>query len=108
MNAGALRNRVQIQSRRSSRSLSGEEIVVWTTILTCWAAIVQNGGKENRVADVNAPVTDALITIRYSPLVKSDMRVLFGADAYAIYAVMDPQGRREWIHLNCTKGLSDG
>lgn len=102
MAAGKLRNRVLLQRLVQRSGVPGETLISWTVIAAIWAEIRDLTGREWYEAQ-QLPEGDVTtdIIIRYRADVTRQMRVTHGADIYDIVAVLDRDGRREWLTLKC-------
>ena len=103
MQAGFLRNQVELQTNSPSTNGFGEQIASWTTVATVWASITPLSGREFVEAKAREVDATVRITIRY----RSDMlptpnwRVKFGSRYYDIDSVINRDERGKTVDLMC-------
>jgi len=111
--AGRLIHRVELQAKNVSRDAMGGEVVTWTKQSSAaadglWAARVEAlSGRSLIAAQQAQSEVTARILMRNNPAVQADWRVLYGADVYAIHAII-PDADGVGMNLQCAKGLLDG
>ena len=111
--AGRLIHRVELQAKNVSRDAMGGEVITWTKQSSIasdglWAARVEAlSGKALMAAQQAQSEVTARILMRNNPAVQADWRVLYGADVYAIHAII-PDADGVGMNLQCAKGLLDG
>ncbi len=102
---GPLRHRVTLQTRIAAGLPTGDlgADFSWAEIDTVWASVMALGGAQAEIA--GRPQSDAryAVTIRYTSAVAADDRMLWRGEAYDITAVQDPDGRQQWLTLECTR-----
>jgi SPP1 family predicted phage head-tail adaptor len=104
MRAGRLRHLIQIQAKSVTRNSLGEEIVTWTTVHTCWAAIEPLSGQELLRAQAESAEMDVRIVIRWREGIKPEMRVIWaeqGGHTYNIRAVVNARTAQRDTQLMC-------
>lgn len=105
MEAGKLRNRVDLQRVTVTRDSHGDQVKTWATLATVWASIEPLSGREFlQASQVMSDVT-VRIKIRGNPdlaLTPKD-RVKFGARVFDIRHVIDWGGRGVETQLLCTE-----
>lgn len=101
--AGQLNQRVELQSpvRALAPGTNGEVVLTWETLATVWASVRGTGGREGVQADQVRADLDHLVEIRFRDNVISEQRLLYRSRVLSIEAVIDPDGRRERLHLHC-------
>lgn len=106
MQAGKLRDRVQLQSATTSRDSIGGFSKSWTTYATVWGALKSSGGTERKEADK----THAQVTCQWEFRFRSDVmprhRILFGDRTFEITRVSDPDSMRVRILAECVEEIS--
>lgn len=99
---GELRHRITIQKPVSTQDEFGQPTDSWDNVITLWAKVEDLSGREYFIAQqVPASQVNARITIRWRVGIKSEMRIVHGDRILNIKAVLDPDGRRKWLHLMC-------
>lgn len=91
MEAGRLRHRVTIQSRRPPelRNSTGEVITAWVDVDTVWASIDPVSGLENVDREAWQATVTQKVRIRRRAGVTPDMRVTVGTRIFNIKAVLE-------------------
>ena len=98
--AGNLDQKIALQQRTAGSDAWGQPLQTWSTVATTWANIrLQTGAEAIRGGAATAAVR-ASIRIRYRTGVTAGMRVLHGATAYDIEAVLVAPDRHS-IDLVC-------
>ncbi len=111
---GELRHRLSIQAERATSDGGGGMSDPWTdpvTVATVWGkveplSIGQGAGGERLHA---AQIQDRLshrIVIRHRTGITAAMRVMFGARAFNIRAVIDVDERGRFLELLCDEGVA--
>lgn len=101
INAGDLDKRVIIQYPALSRDSYGAETQTWTDLVTVWAGIITDSGREFFAAQkINSEVT-AVIKIRYRADIKTTMRIKYGNRFFDILFVNDVNQGHEELQLLC-------
>jgi len=114
--AGKLRHEITIESDdRSTASSTGYHNSSWSTFHTCYASIRNAKGSELIQAGEVASRIDTLITIRYQPGIRANMRVKATVQDsevryYNIGYVNSILERNEMIELACSRleNITDG
>ena len=101
---GRLRHRVLLQAPAGAADGGGGTVAAWSDVATVWAAIAPLTGRERVQAEQVAARASHRVTIRWRAGVTAAMRLSMGARAFAIRAVLDPDGRRRWLELACEEG----
>lgn len=102
-----LNKRITIQQKTAGQDGAGQPIDTWTTVATVWAEVKDVSGREFIAAQAGQAEVTTKVTIRYLAGIKSDMRVVHGADVYNIIVPLDAGDKRELL-LMCSRGVSDG
>lgn len=104
MQAGPLRNRIELQRKTATRDASGEPIETWATYATVWAARIGGAGGE-RIAGQQVTGRGGVVwRIRYrSPAPSIDERVKHGDATFDINDADDVENRHKEILLSCTE-----
>jgi SPP1 family predicted phage head-tail adaptor len=103
MMAGRLRHRIMVEQKTKSRGATGEETVIWSTLVTRWAEIKPMTGKELYAAaiQIEGKITH-LIRIRYdaeTAAITPNMRVNYGGRYFNIEAALNVFEQDKEIHL---------
>ena len=105
LRAGDLRNRITIERPVEVRGDSGSVVKDWQPIpyATVWSARTDLSGAElYQAQQINARVSTRF-TIRHRNGLDARMRVISDGVPYAIESVQDPEGRREFLVLLCSR-----
>jgi SPP1 family predicted phage head-tail adaptor len=106
MNAGKLRNKIEIQRRDKTPDGAGGFKVDWVKIADTWAWIKPMGGTEGLVAmQLQAQVSHDII-IRYRSNLTAADRIVFQGRAFNIVSVIDIEERQHWMQLRCMEGVA--
>ena len=104
-----LNKRVTIQEKSVTRAANGEEIITWTTHKELWAEVAPIRGREFFAADQMQGAADYRVTLRYTPSITRDMRVLFGSTVLDIVAEpINANSANRTTELMCVSGIRDG
>jgi SPP1 family predicted phage head-tail adaptor len=97
--AGALRDKVTIQRKSTSRGAAGGEVNSWVDLAEVWAGIMPLSGRE--LASQRSIYADAThkILIRYRDDVTPKMRVLFGTRQFDIASSLNMDGHRRYLEI---------
>jgi SPP1 family predicted phage head-tail adaptor len=101
MQAGKLNSCVKLQQLTSGQDEIGQPVQTWSDVATVWADIRHLSGLEVVKADSPASVVKASIRIRYRTGINAGMRVLHGATAYNITAVLPDEAKKQYTDLAC-------
>ena len=105
MEAGKLRNQVELQRVAVTADAFGDQVKTWATLATVWASIEPLSGRE--FLQASQVMSD--ITVRIKIRGRSDIaltpkdRVLFGARTFDIRHVIDWGGNGIETQLLCTE-----
>lgn len=109
MEAGKLRNRVDIQEKGTGTGPTGQPVSTWITVFPRIAASVRHvSGMEAIRQGIESTQVNTSIRIRYRTGVTAGMRVKHGENVYDIEAVMPDVERRDHLDLSCKTGANDG
>lgn len=100
MEIGRLRSRVTLQSPSTEEDELGQPIPGWVDVASVWADIRNVSGLDAIKSGADVSIVRASARIRYRADVTAAMRLVFGATAYAITAVL-PDQRRKYLDLVC-------
>ncbi|MBK5206121.1 MAG: phage head closure protein [Polaromonas sp.] len=103
MRAGNLDQRITIQTPATGQDAYGSPLTGWTDFATVWAGIQDLSGREYLAAAATQNATTSKITIRHLAGIVPSMRVLHGAVAFNIEAVLG-QDKRQLL-LMCSRGV---
>lgn len=101
MDAGLMRHKIIIQQLDSARNEFGEPENIWVDTVIARASINPVSGKDFIAAMKEQAEITHKVTIRYNPLVKSSMRVKFGARLFRILHVIDTWEQHREMVLMC-------
>ena len=108
MQAGALSERITIESLEVTRNSIGEESKAWVTFAETWADVVTLRGQEFVAAMQAQFRVDIKVRVRYRAGINNRMRIQWRGQPYAVVEVMDGGPRREYIEMLCASGVEDG
>lgn len=106
MKAGALDQRVTIQTPATGQNAYGEPNTGWTDVALVWAGVFDLSGREFLAASATQNAVQTKILIRYMAGIVPSMRVLHGSVTYNIEAVLGQDKRQ--LMLMCSRGVNDG
>jgi SPP1 family predicted phage head-tail adaptor len=101
MRAGELTSRITIQRPADGEDERGQPLTTWTDVATVWATIAFTSGLGAIKAEAPVSVVKASIRIRYRMGIAAGMRVLEGAAAYQVRAVLPDRAGRDYVDLVC-------
>ncbi len=107
MDAGSLTCRVTIQERAAGKDAANQPIDGWTTVAQRWANISGQtglGSITNMQDNVPASVERYSIRMRYTDIVKPEMRVLYQGQVFDVRQVRMDFARKEYTDLVCELG----
>jgi SPP1 family predicted phage head-tail adaptor len=108
LDSSSLNRRITIQSRASTLDSFGQQVTTWTDLLSCWASLESQSGKELLAAQaINSELTD-MVTVLYRSTVTAAMRVLYQGRVLNIQSVIDPDTAHVALQLMCSEGLNQG
>ena len=106
MRAGRLRNRVTLQKSLGVPDSYGQPIRSWVNVVTVWAGVENINGREQYRAQAERAELTHLVLIRYRPDVGPVARVLYGSRVLDVESVVDPDNRRQDLHLLCREQVA--
>lgn len=110
MQTGKLRHRVQIQQQSTAQDGYNEPIVTWAPLASIWAEIRPLSTRERLMAaaDQVQAKADHAIIIRFREDIGVMQRIVYGARIFDIEGVVDPDGRRHRLRLDCSEVAASG
>ena len=107
MDAGTLRERLQIQRHTLIDQGGGGSSVAWVEQRTVWGRVQPLEGREQIQAMGLAPTGMYQVTIRYRDDVKPATDRLFWKDMILnIRTATNPDERRQWLEMMCEAGVA--
>lgn len=108
MQAGRLRDIIEIQKRPTTRDASGQRSGAWVPVLSgVYAEVIDLAGQELINAQVLAAEVNVQINMRGFPLwrasVRPDCRVVFDGRVFDIKGAINPDGRNRELQLFCVE-----
>lgn len=107
MQAGRLDQRVTLQASVRTPDAIGEPVPAWSDLATVWANVRDMSGREVNAARAVQSEAVRRVTIRWRADITADMRVLHRGRIMVITAPPREVGRREFLELDCSEGLTD-
>ena len=104
--AGKLRHRIQIVKANGTVDSFGgvpQDLVDWTVLHNCWAAIDTLNGRDMLTSDSFMSEVNLQVTIRFFPDVDSSCRVWFNGKTFQITATVNPDQRTKMLILLCVE-----
>ena len=105
--AGALDQRVTLQSRSVTTDAYGQDAIVWTDIATVWAQCQALRGREFFAAAQTQQEQTVKVRIRYRAGIDQKCRLVWRGVNHDITGVI-PVGRNEMLEIMCMAGVKDG
>ncbi len=108
MQAGTLKDRVELQRVAVTVDSHGDQTKTWSTLATVWSQKIELTGRERQVASlILADVTHEFrIRKRVDLALTPKDRVKFGARIFDIRAVIERADRRDEWRLQCTEVIT--
>lgn len=109
--SGALRHRVDIQSRTNAQdATTGEITPTWSTLYSSVPAQIEPlSVREFMAAQANQSDITTRITIRYRAGLTADMRILHGTTIYNPAGFLpDKESGTEYLTIPCGTGVNEG
>ena len=108
LGAGKLRERVTFEKRSDdTRDALGSQTSAWVEHATVWAQRIPGKGDEVPVTGQLAVQVDETFVVRHRTDLLETMRLVWRGAAHEIVA-LSPDVKREFITVQCTKGIRDG
>jgi SPP1 family predicted phage head-tail adaptor len=101
LKAGDLRTPIVIQSKTVTYNSLNEPIAAWATLLSPWAAKMDDAGRETRAAQRIVAETEIVLRIRYDSRVTTLNRVVYAGRTFEILHVDDEEFRHISLLLSC-------
>lgn len=101
MKAGQLDQRVTVERLEQGQDEIGQPYSTWTPVVTLWAAVEPQAGREFVAAGAAQSQLTTKIRIRYRPGIQSDDRVIHNGKAMNIQSVIDYRSQRRELVLMC-------
>jgi head-tail adaptor len=95
INAGAMRDQVQVQQRSTVQDTAGEPQTIWSVFATVRAEVIRMPGKEVWDAVTRNGRVPTTWKLRFLDGVFPKMRLVSRNKVYDIVSAIDPTGRRE-------------
>lgn len=118
MRAGALRRRIALQVRDTSKDDYGQQVATWTDYMTGVPAEIEPlSGRALEAARVMQSEVSHLITVRYTPMLANPLKIATMRAVYAnggttryfdIGAAINVEERNKEIRIYASEGLSLG
>jgi SPP1 family predicted phage head-tail adaptor len=103
MKSGMLRHKVLIQNPSESTDTQGGAEFTWTTVATAWAAVEPLSSREQYWQSQLQTLGTHKVTLRYTALVTSRSRILFGTRTFEITSKVNTEERGEELVLVCVE-----
>jgi SPP1 family predicted phage head-tail adaptor len=91
MQAGRLRERVQVQRAATTRDDYNAEVLTWSTVATVWAQVLERGGREPVLADRPVMLISYEVTVRDGLTITHADRLLWRGKTLSIETVTPVQ-----------------
>lgn len=98
---GKLRERVTLERMVRTPDGFGGTGVSWSLVATCRAEVISFKGREHTRAGRTETRTPFRVVTRYREDVTSAMRIRWRDRLLDIQSVIDPDGERRWLALDC-------
>ena len=109
ISAGQLNQRIKFQQKSIVKNSIGEEIATWSDVVTVWAKVMPLRGNAFYAANQQQHVIDARFLIRARTGLKTDMRLVWGAENYDITNIIP--GTDKYVgtlEITAVHGAKDG
>lgn len=100
MTAGALRHRIDLQSRVNTVDAIGQPSTAWTSTAFLWGDIRYLNGLSAIKSGADVSLTRVSIRVRHGTF-NAGQRIVYGNEIFEIEAVL-PDGKKAFIDLVCT------
>lgn len=107
MRAGALDQRVTLQSRSVTQDAYGQDVITWVDIATVWAECQPLRGREFFAAMQVQQEQTVKVHIRYRTGIDQTCRLVWDGVNHDITGVI-PVGRKDMLEIMCLAGVKDG
>lgn len=106
MKAGQLKEFVTVQQAATTSDVGPGKTVAWTTLAAdLFAAVIPAGGAERLQVDGIRSYVSYRVTLRHRDDIEPKMRLIWGSRVLQIQTVVDPDGRRRTLELDCVEAL---
>jgi SPP1 family predicted phage head-tail adaptor len=105
MQAGKLRNRIELQAPSYSRDSMGAEITTYATKATVWGAVRPLSGSLYFTAKQADSSVSGEVEIRYRIDITPTWRLKIGERILSIVTIIDPENRHEKLWIKYSEGL---
>lgn len=89
MRSGNLKHKLTFQDQTELKNDFGEAVNDWNDIYICRASIQTISGKETYLSNQNYSTLSHKLRVRYSNLINTKQRILFGTRVFNILAVLN-------------------
>lgn len=104
LDAGQLNNRVEFRRKQQTSDGKGGFVVTWPLLVTVWAEVQGQDGREAVIAQALQGISTYRIRIYYRGDITPDMQVRFSGIDFNIRSVSDPNGDREQLVILADTG----
>lgn len=101
MKARNLKHKVVFQEQTEGKNSFGEVLNTWNDVLTCRVSINTISGKETYLSNQNYSTLSHKIWCRYSSLINSKQKILFGTREFKILAVLNVKEANKELEILC-------
>lgn len=108
MDAGAMDQRVTLQSRSVTKDAMGQDTITWVDVVEVWARRINQRSAEAFQAAQVGDDDVVELHIRHRADVLTTWRLQWGGVGYDIISVSDFGGRKDRTRLLCRRGVKDG
>lgn len=98
---GDMRLLASLEAAARTPDEGGGAAIAWSQIAQVWCAVRPLSGAEDAATGRLVPTLRHEVWMRWRDGVSADMRLTLGGRVLAITAVMDPDGRRQFLRLAC-------
>lgn len=103
MNVGALRHRVTIQERITTKNNRGADAFSWVDVVTVFAEIRSTAGREEADRDQVTATAAHQVTIRYRAGITTKHRIRWGTRYFGVSEVAERDNRMRLLVLTCNE-----
>lgn len=109
MQAGKLRQLIEIQSRTISQDTLGQAIETWAKVEDVWADVRMAGNRETFVISADQQVARVThkVRMRYKSYITPLHRIIHGDRVLDIESAVDPDGRRRMLLCECVERVGE-
>ncbi len=105
VNAGDLRQRVELQAPTYTTNSISETVITYITMATVWGAYRPLSGNLYFQAKQANSNVNGEVEIRYRSDVKPTWRLKIGEKILYIVTIINPESRNEKLWIKCTEAL---